>query len=131
MKKKSVVLIVDDEPDLHHILKIALSKSSDAQFEFENAMDGKEAIKKYDELVEKGKKPDLVLMDIKMPVMDGVKSTKAILKKHPDANIYALTAYAGTPLAAKATKAGVKGIIDKSNSFLDLLNEIKKVLKKK
>jgi CheY-like chemotaxis protein len=126
---KKVVLVVDDEPDIHYLLKIALSKSGGG-IELYKAMDGREGFQKYEELVQANKEPNLVLMDLKMPGMDGVESTKKILEKYPDATIYAFTAYGNTEIADDVLAVGAKGIIPKSDDFEEILLEIDKILKR-
>ena len=68
------LLIADDDDVLRDLLGMDLSK----EFEVIEARNGKEAVEKYVEL-----KPDVVLMDIVMPEMDGVQATKEILKIDP------------------------------------------------
>ncbi|MEE9409932.1 MAG: response regulator, partial [Candidatus Heimdallarchaeota archaeon] len=67
----SKILIVDDNDDLRTIMKIMLR-----EFEVVEAKNGKEAIELFNE-----SKPDLVLMDILMPVMDGIEATEIIMEK--------------------------------------------------
>jgi two-component system, response regulator YesN len=129
MKKNKTILLVDDEPDIHHIIKISLSKSIGTSYIFESAMNGKEAIEKYQQLSEKKQQPLLVLMDLKMPVMDGIEAIEKILEKYPNTNIYAFTAYDKTAMGKKAMEIGAKGIIDKSLSYADIITQIKKIIK--
>ncbi|AGK61833.1 hypothetical protein Asulf_01865 [Archaeoglobus sulfaticallidus PM70-1] len=79
------VLIVDDDPLVRSILKSMLSK----EYKVYEAENGKEAIALY-----KVYKPDLVLMDVVMPEMDGIKASEMILKIDPNAKIIGVTAYA-------------------------------------
>ncbi|MBO8179923.1 MAG: response regulator [Archaeoglobus sp.] len=78
------VLIVDDDDSIREIVKIMLK-----DYEIIEASNGEEAVKAYRIF-----KPDIVLMDISMPRMDGVEATKEILKIDPNAKIVGLTAFA-------------------------------------
>lgn len=70
------------------------------------AKDGKEAISMYDEV-----KPDIVTMDITMPIMGGIDSLKAIKKKHKDAKIIMVTSHGEQKLVMEALSKGAKGYI--------------------
>lgn len=129
MKKNKTLLLVDDEPDIHLIIKISLSKSIDESYILESAMNGKQAIEKYQQLSEKKQQPLLVLMDLKMPVMDGIEAIEKICEKYPKATIYAFTAYGNTSMGQKALEMGAKGIIDKSLSYDDVIAQIIKIIK--
>ena len=107
------VLLVDDEETFHILIPNFLELAKEHKFTVYSAMNGKEGIEIYSKLVNDGQKQDLVLMDIKMPVMDGVEATKRIIENDPKANIYLFTAYAGTQIEKEALKAGAKGTIDK------------------
>ncbi|MBO8181304.1 MAG: response regulator [Archaeoglobus sp.] len=99
---KAKILLVDDDELLRGILASMLSS-----YTIIEAGNGKEAVELY-----KLHKPDLVLMDIMMPVMDGVAATKEILKENPDAKILAITAFA--PIRGKEMlDAGAIDIISK------------------
>jgi CheY-like chemotaxis protein len=126
--KKKIILVVDDEPDLHDLLEASLPKIGDTAIEYYKAMDGKEGCEKYVELAKNNLEPNLVLMDLKMPIMDGVESTKKILEKYPNANIYAFTAYGDTEIGRRALDAGARGIIHKYKDFPGIIEEIKKIL---
>ena len=77
------ILVVDDNEKLREIFRIILK-----EFETIEAKNGIEAVELY-----KKYSPDIVLMDILMPEMDGIKATKEILKINSDAKITAITAY--------------------------------------
>ncbi len=99
---KAKILLVDDDELLRGILASMLS-----DYIVIEAGNGKEAVELY-----KRHKPDLVLMDVMMPVMDGVAATKLILKENPDAKILAITAFA--PIRGEEMiNAGVLDIISK------------------
>ena len=76
------LLIAEDYPDLLDFYKISLD------YELLLAKDGDEALEMYIK-----HKPDIVLMDLKLPKKDGIEVTKEILKIDPDARIIAITAY--------------------------------------
>ena len=84
---KPVVLLVDDEPD---ILSIYSRKLSESGFEVVTAENGLEALKKARE-----RRPDLVLLDFKMPVMDGIETIEAMKKDESlkDIKVVFLTAF--------------------------------------
>ncbi|MFP3908824.1 MAG: response regulator [Archaeoglobaceae archaeon] len=77
------ILIVDDEPAMREVMGLILDK-----YEIIEASNGYEALEVCERV-----KPDLILMDIMMPRMDGIEATKAIQEKYPDAKIVAITAY--------------------------------------
>ena len=79
------VMIVDDNASTSDLLQYMLSKIS---FESCKARDGCEAILKYLE-----EQPDLVLMDLRMPVMDGITTTRRLLHEYPSAKIVIVTGY--------------------------------------
>ena len=67
----------------------------------DEAANGQEAITAYREL-----RPDVTLMDVRMPIMDGLEATKAIRNEFPNACIVVLTTYSGDVQATRALKAG-------------------------
>lgn len=69
-------------------------------------------------------KPDLVLMDVSMPIMDGIIATKKAIEMHPDLNILALTMFGDSEYYVNMVNAGVKGFVLKSSSKEDLENAI-------
>lgn len=77
------ILVVDDEPAMREVIGLILDK-----YNVLEASNGYEAL----EICER-EEPDLVLMDIMMPRMDGIEATKKILEKNPDTKIVAITAY--------------------------------------
>ncbi len=102
-KKRSVrILIVDDEPAIREVMKLILKN-----YEIVEASNGVEAVEKCEK-----KKPDLILMDIMMPRMNGIEATKTILEKFPDAKIVAVTAYA-THKGKEMLEAGALEILEK------------------
>ncbi|MCS7130270.1 MAG: response regulator [Archaeoglobaceae archaeon] len=96
------ILVVDDDESIREIVRIMLK-----DFEVIEASNGLEGIKLYEKI-----KPDIVLMDINMPIMDGVEATKQILNEDPNAIIIGLTAFARSR-GKELLEAGAKGIIEK------------------
>src|SRR5690606_5183939 len=72
-------------------------------------------------------KPDVILMDIQMPELDGVAATKAILAEMPDANVIILTMYRQDRYVFEAIKAGARGYMLKDADSNDLIGAIKRV----
>ncbi|MEM0215845.1 MAG: response regulator [Archaeoglobaceae archaeon] len=96
------ILVIDDDPNIREIVRIMLK-----EYEVIEASNGKEAIILYKNL-----RPDIVLMDISMPDMDGVEATKEILKINPNAVVIGLTAFSRTR-GNELINAGAKDIINK------------------
>jgi len=116
MKK---ILIAEDNDSNFVLMSYILKK----YYQFERAKNGQEAV----ELAEKNAY-DLVLMDIKMPVMDGLEATKAIREKHPDLPIVALTANAFDSDRQLAVEAGCNDFLSKPVSSEACIEAIKKLL---
>ncbi|MCS7143424.1 MAG: response regulator [Archaeoglobaceae archaeon] len=112
------VMIVDDETAMREILKIMLK-----DYKVLEASNGREAVELY-----KKEKPDLVLMDIMMPVMSGIDAVKEIKKINPNAKIIAITAYASSK-GEKAIEAGVDRILKKPFTRKEILKIIEDFLK--
>lgn len=102
MKKDLKILIVDDEPAMREVIGLILREYT--VFEAANGMEAVERVGEH--------KPDLVLMDIMMPEMDGVESTKQIMSKYPGTKIVGVTAYA-THKGKEIIEAGALEILEK------------------
>lgn len=103
MAKKNIkILIVDDEPAMREVMRVILNN-----FNVMEASNGYEAIRICEEF-----KPDLVLMDIMMPRMDGIEATQKILEKYPGTKIVAVTAYK-THKGEAMLEAGAVDILEK------------------
>jgi CheY-like chemotaxis protein len=111
------ILIAEDN-DSNYILMTYILKK---YYQFERAKNGQEAV----EMAEKGEY-DIVLMDIKMPVMDGLEATKAIKESLPDLPIIALTANAFDSDRQLAMEAGCNDFLSKPVSSELCLKTIKK-----
>jgi len=113
------IMVVDDAAFLRAMLKDILIKAGhEVVFEAEN---GLEAVEKY-----KAVRPDLVTMDITMPVMEGVEAVKEIRKLDPGANIVMCSAMGQKNLIIEAIQSGAKDFIVKpfqSNRVLEAINK--------
>ncbi len=112
MKKR--MLIVEDHGLLRHGLRSLVSTLRDFEVVGE-ARDGKEAVRRALELA-----PDLILMDLSMPGMNGIEATAQIKRRLPQVRILALTAYKTTEYVREALRAGADGYLLKDASYDEL-----------
>jgi DNA-binding NarL/FixJ family response regulator len=115
------LMIVDDHPLLREGIAAVIQSEGDMVLVAE-ANNGREALKCFRE-----HQPDVTLMDLLMPEMDGVDATIAIRAEWPQARIVILTTYSGDALALRALKAGASGYLLKSLIRTDLLEAIRSV----
>lgn len=113
------VLLVDDHPLLREGLAAVIHGEPDMHVVAE-ARDGNEAIACFRE-----HRPDVTLMDLQMPEMDGLAATIAIRESWPDARVLVLTTYRGDSQALRALKAGASGYLLKSAARTHLLEAIR------
>lgn len=111
------ILLVDDEADIHELMSLFLEMDEEHTFIMDSAENGKAGVEMYSKLSKEGRKPDIVLMDLRMPVMGGVEATGQILESDPGANIYLFTAYTKTEVETDALEAGAKGTLNKSTDW--------------
>lgn len=115
------ILAVDDHPLIRDGLAAIIGTESDMRL-VGGASNGQEALERYRQLL-----PDVVLMDLRMPVMDGLAATRAILAEFPNANIVMLTTYDGDEDIYRALDAGAKGYLLKDMLRTEVLNVIRTV----
>jgi DNA-binding NarL/FixJ family response regulator len=115
------IVLVDDHKMFREGLKFAISQMKDMQVIGE-ASDGKQFLSVLSEL-----KPDVVLMDINMPKMDGVEATTQALQVNADIKIIALSMFSDTEYYQKMVSAGVKGFLVKETGVEELAKAIQTV----
>ncbi len=112
------ILICDDQALIRESLAIILEKQEDLKVVGE-ASNGKEAVEMAGTL-----EPDLILMDMRMPVMDGIEATKAIHQKHPQIKVVALTTFEEDDLISTSLANGAVGYLLKDITTSDLVKAI-------
>ena len=115
------VLAVDDHPLVRKGIASILANETDMQLVGE-AGSGREAVDLF-----RQHQPDVTLMDLRMPEMDGVQATQTIRKDYPEARIIALTSYDGDQDIYRALEAGVRGYMLKEMVHTDVLRAIRTV----
>ena len=115
------VLCVDDHPLVRKGIASILANEADMQLVGE-AGDGLEAVEAFRLL-----RPDVTLMDLRMPQMDGIEATKLIRRENPEARIIALTSYDGDQEIYRSLEAGVRGYILKEMVHTEIVRAIRVV----
>jgi DNA-binding NarL/FixJ family response regulator len=115
------ILVVDDRDFVHRIIENYLEKEPDLNI-IGFAHDGKAAIEQVEKL-----NPDIVLMDVEMPVMNGLAATEIIIKQYPNTKVLMLTVHDNDKHLSKALKLGAKGYWLKKTTAEALANAIRYV----
>ena len=116
------ILICEDDQAVQDLLKDIVLKSKNEVY---TAQDGKEAITKAKEI-----NPDLIILDIRMPKIDGLEAAKMIRKFNTAVKIVFLTGYASPELSKEAAKYDIFDYIVKTASTKEILGVIQKALKR-
>ncbi len=122
-QEKSRILIVDDEPGMREFLEIMLEKEG---YTVETTADGRKAIEKIE-----SKPFDLAIVDIQMPVMNGIEVLKRINEKKTDTTAIMITAFASHETAIEAMKLGAYDYITKPFKIDEIKLVIRKALEKR
>jgi DNA-binding NarL/FixJ family response regulator len=121
MPSEITCLIVDDHEVVREGLRLSLSRAPHIRVVGE-AGDGRAAI----ELAER-RKPNVVIMDVRMPGLDGLDATKELMAKEPNIAVLIFTAYSERSLLARGLESGAKGYILKEAPHETLVRAIEKV----
>ena len=121
MPEEITCLLVDDHEVVREGLRLSLSRAPHIRVVGE-ASDGEAAVA----LAER-RRPDVVIMDVRMPGMDGLEATKLLLEKIPDSKVLIFTAYNEKSLLSRGLESGAKGYILKEAPHQTLVRAIEKV----
>lgn len=120
MVEKRKILVVDDEDALRTVLSSELVSEG---YEVGTAADGDEAINEIQKQTF-----DLVLLDIKMPRVNGFEVLKYVKDKHPKTKVIMLTGFADLKNAIESKKLGAEDFVSKPYDLVDLLTTIERVM---
>ena len=122
MREKGRIVIAEDHTILREGLRALLSSQESLEVVGE-AGDGREAIRQVEELT-----PDLILMDLSMPKMNGVEAIREIKRRAPETKILALTVHKAEEFILEVLQSGADGYIPKDASANELMMAIKSIL---
>lgn len=117
------VMIVDDSPIT--IRKLSMMLEPLGYFIVATATSGQAAVSTY-----RTAKPDVVTMDITMPIMDGIEATRAIIQEFPEAKIVMVTSHGQEKMVLEALKAGAKGYVIKPFQEHKIFEALEKACKR-
>lgn len=118
----SRILIVDD----HDVVRQGVRKILETQNDWEvagEAANGEEAVRLVQEL-----RPDAIVMDITMPVMNGLDATTEITKRNPDSKVLILTMHESPTLSSPIRNPGAKGLVTKSKAMSELTPALQTII---
>ncbi len=114
------VLIVDDERTFGEALELALEREEDLRI-VDVATDGSEAVRYADRY-----RPDVVLMDVAMPGMNGIEATRRIKEAAPDVHVVILSGQDDQYLLARAMQAGAIGLLRKTEAVVNVASMVRR-----
>ena len=120
-QRRERVLVVDDAANLRELLTVLL----DVEDDFEvvgTAADGVQALEKAEALA-----PDIVLLDLAMPVMDGLQALPGLRERLPSARIVIFSGFEHEALAREALAAGADAYIEKGTSVMQLVARLRQL----
>jgi two-component system, NarL family, response regulator NreC len=119
------ILIADDHGVMRKGLRLQLEQHEGIEVVGE-ASDGRDAVRMADEL-----RPDLVIMDIGMPNLNGIEATAQIVKRNPSIGVIILSVHSDEEYLLRALTAGAKGYLLKESADVDLLRAVQSVAQRK
>jgi DNA-binding NarL/FixJ family response regulator len=119
------ILIADDHGVMRKGLRLQLEQHEGIEVVGE-ASDGRDAVRMAEEL-----RPDLVIMDIGMPNLNGIQATAQIVKHNPNTGVIILSVHSDEEYLLRALTAGAKGYLLKESADVDLLRAVQSVAQKK
>ncbi|MFN2925563.1 response regulator [Lachnospiraceae bacterium YH-ros2228] len=117
------ILLVDDAAFMRMMVKKSLSEGGYADATFIEATDGLDGVQKYEQ-----EKPDIVIMDITMPNMDGLQALKKIREEDPSAKVVMCTAMGQESMVVDAIKSGAKDFVVKPFNAERICSTVKNIL---
>jgi DNA-binding NarL/FixJ family response regulator len=120
--KRTIRILIADDHFVVRMGLIALVNTEDDLEVIGEASDGKQAVDLFEKLM-----PDLVLMDLRMPVKDGIAATTEIFRKHPHARVLMLTTYDGDTDIHGAIQSGAQGYVLKNATGMELIPALRAV----
>ena len=121
MRKEIKVILVDDEASFRKMMTFWLKSKG---YSVVAAADGKSAIQ-----VVKEQSPDILFLDLRMPVMDGVETLKRIREFNKDIPVILISAYVDDPRTEKVMQYGISGIFYKGKNFEEVLPLLESTLR--
>ena len=122
------ILMIDDNEAWRKLVPEILAMVGMEDIEIVEAETAESGEKMYKSMVEEEDKPELELMDIRLPNQSGCEGTKDILEKDKKANIYGFTGYNNPEEIRRMKKAGAKGVISKMSAVIAIGEQIKEAL---
>ncbi len=117
------ILVVDDSEDMRDLLSILITRGGPRFEVVGEAEDGQQAVEMAARL-----DPDVVLLDVAMPVMDGLEALPLVLEKAPRAAVIMLSAFPGEVMRQTAVEAGAVGYLVKDRLALTLLSAVERLV---
>jgi two-component system chemotaxis response regulator CheY len=121
MSVAKCVLIVDDHPSVRKVLRTIFDANGFTVCG--EAVDGRDAIEKAQEL-----RPDLILLDLSMPVMNGLDAARELKKIMPNVPLVMFTNHTGAIMEEEARSAGIRSIMSKNTPYDALLSQARELL---
>ncbi len=118
------VLVVDDSEDLRELISMVLERHPEGWRVVATAAEGQSAVDQA-----RASQPDLVLLDIAMPVMDGMQALPLIREAAPDATVVMLSGYPFSTAGPGALDAGAHGYLEKSDLVRGLIPRLERIMR--